>query len=172
MVQRIVLLLLPLLALCGCVLQSPAPLFAEGDGEPALQQLGQRFRAETFEKGQWTTDGSIGTFTPAGRHYVLSNDKDNETMDMLFVPIAGGQYAVQVLEEAGKPPAYIIADVNPREVLLRPLFCDELKALPKVEETVSFSGSDCTVKGALNPAAFAALARELAPARMRLVPVN
>lgn len=172
MLNRLFILLLTLTALTACVLQSPQPLFAEKQGVPALKGLGTRFSTEAFTDGAWKAEEGVITFTAEGQHYIASNAKDKATVPMLFVKLGGARYVLQAREGTDKPVIYLIAEVKDRHVLLQPLFCDELKKLPKADETATFENMDCTVKGTPGTSTFATLASQIAPAKLRLVPVE
>jgi hypothetical protein len=172
MFNRLFILFLTLTALTACVLQSPEPLFAEQQGVLVLKGLGTRFSTETFADGAWKADEGVITFTAEGQHYIASNAKDKATVPMLFVKLGGARYVLQAREGTDKPVIYLIAEVKDRRLQLQPLFCDELKKLPKAAETATFENMDCTIKGTPGTSTFSTLAGQIAPAKLRLVPVE
>lgn len=160
------------LLLAGCVLQSPEPLFAEGDGAPALAPLAKSYRAEVYENDAWKRQDGSAIFTGEGNHYVMSNSKDKDVMEMLFVDLGKARYVVQTQDhkQSKDPYIYFFADVRGDGIYLAIPDCDTLKTLPNVKADVVFENYDCTLKGKPARPFFASLAGEMKDWKMRLVP--
>lgn len=160
------------LALAGCVLQSPKEIFPETKGVAALASLGTRFTSESLDRsGKWIREEGEISFAAEGHHYVAKNSKEKDEIDVLFAAIGGNRFVMQAREEEGKPFAYMIAEVADGRLLVSPLLCDQLKTDAQVAAAITFEGSDCTVTGKWDEAAFAASVPLLGPAKLRLTPV-
>jgi hypothetical protein len=161
------------LALGGCVLQSPAEIFPETKGVAALESMGTRFSSESLEKdGTWKAEKDEITFVRDGNHYVARNSKENDEIAVLFAKLDDSRFVMQAKEEAGKPFAYMIAEIAGGHVMLTPLWCDQLKSDAEVSAMAKFEGSDCTATGAWDERSFMRAAKLLGPAKMRLTPIK
>lgn len=160
------------LLLSGCVLQSPAPLFGDTQGAPALQALGKTFTMESFTDGKWQVEEGLAVLIPMGRHYLMSNPDGKPPTEVLFVPLDGSRFAVQARESREKPFVYLVAEIGKGEVLLTLLDCDELKKAGKFGDDITFDGGDCTFARTPEKPLFLALAGALGAAKSRWRPAQ
>ena len=130
------------LALSGCILQSRAPLFGDGD---AKMLLADYINPVTYEMsgGAWVKSKDQMTFMAEAGHYVATADKSS--LAISFVPISGSWWVVQAVE-SNKPAAYVLAEAKPGEIVFYPIACKELKASGKYDANLEFVDSDCFVK--------------------------
>jgi hypothetical protein len=167
MVMRWILVFVLCFGLGGCVLQSATPNFKEAQGVALPQSLGKHFVLENFTDGAWKAEESNAiSFTTTGNHYLARNEKNDE-IEVLFVAFGKGAWVMQAAEK-GKPSTYVLADIKADALMLRPLFCDDLKKRDDVKTIVRFEGSDCFLKGQSELSAFKLLAAKAGPAKMRL----
>jgi hypothetical protein len=163
--QRLVPLLFCLL-LGGCVLQSEKPNFKESAGVALPPEFVTSFVTENFTNGAWKAEeGSIG-FAASGQHYVAKNEKA-ETIDVLFVALGKGTWVMQAAEK-DKPSAYVMVEAKDDMLLLRPLFCEDLKKQKTSAKLVRFEGNDCFLKGHAGLDVFKTLGAKVGDAKMRL----
>ncbi len=152
--------------LAGCVLQSATPNFKESDGVALPAAFVTTFVTENFSNGAWKAEEGSVRFTASGQHYVATNEKA-ETIDVLFAALGKTAWVMQAAEK-DKPSAYVLVEAKDDALLLRPLFCDDLKKQEPVAKLVRFEGSDCFLKGKASLEVFKMLAAIAAPAKMRL----
>jgi hypothetical protein len=150
----------------GCVLQSVEPNFKEADGVALPKALGTRFVLENFSDGAWTSEEGAVSFVAEGKHYVARNEKSDE-IEVLFVGMGEGAWVMQAAEK-GKPSAYVLADAQGGMLMLRPLFCDDLKKRGDLKAVVRFEGSDCFLTGGAGLDGFKLLGAKVGAAKLRL----
>ncbi len=166
-ITRLVFGLAAALMLQACVLQSKAPLFAEGDGEMLLSDYGSTFASYTLSKDAWEKEKDTVTFTATGQHYVVKSEKSAN--DVLLLPLGGTWWLMQV-SETDKETAYVLVDARKDELLVHSLSCDTLKKLEGLPDQISFEGDDCTAGTGMDRQAFTIVAGKLGKAEMKLVP--
>jgi hypothetical protein len=154
------------LCLSGCVLQSKTPNFTEARGVALPKEFGTRFMLENFSDGAWTSEDGAVSFVAEGKHYVARNAKADE-IEVLFVGMREGAWVMQAAEK-GKPSAYVLADIEGDALMLRPLFCDDLKKRGDVKALVRFEGSDCFLTGSAGLDVFKMMAAKVGAAKIRL----
>ena len=159
------------LLLAGCVLQSPQPLLVENQGLAFLQPYGTRFAPETFSIDRWKRGDGVMTFTPVGKHYVFSNDKDDKTSEALFADLGNG-FALVQLSDQQDPATYLIAQASKDGILLFPLMCNELKKNSGGEGVVTFKDSNCVLNKVPDAATVKAWVAAIGPAKIRAVPAK
>jgi hypothetical protein len=165
-VLRLFLTLSVCLMLAGCVLQSGKPNFKEADGVALPKALGTRFILENFSDGAWTSEDGAVSFAAAGKHYVARNEKADE-IEVLFAALGKGSWVMQAAEK-NKPSAYVMVEAKDDTLLLRPLFCDDLKKQEASAKLVRFEGNDCFLKGHAGVDVFKTLSAKVGDAKMRL----
>jgi hypothetical protein len=109
MPMRIAVLAILVLALAGCVLQSPEPVFGEEQSRLVLGEAPVTVKSYGWEDGAWIEEREQLELTVEGRHYVAK--EDDSTAGLAFIPLSGGWYAVQATEP-GKPTNYTLATVE------------------------------------------------------------
>ena len=166
MFLRFFTVLLSLLALSACVLQSEKPLFPEADGVAALQPLGTTFVPFNLVDGQWQAEKDRASFASVGKHYEVKGD-DGKTTSVLFVPLGQNSWLMQASED-GKNAAYLIARRDGKALLLQALFCEDLKKDAASTKRLRFDRDDCFVPADFKLAEFKALASNAPPAKMKL----
>jgi hypothetical protein len=166
LVRHIISVLGCCLVLGGCVLQSEKPHFKEANGVALPKALGTRFVLENFSGGAWTSEDGAVSFFAEGKHYVARNEKSDE-IEVLFVALGKGSWVMQAAEK-GKPSAYVLADAQDGMLMLRPLFCDDLKKRDDVKGLVRFEGSDCFLTGGAGLDGFKLLGAKAGAAKLRL----
>jgi len=147
MPARIAVLAVMVLALAGCVLQSPEPVFSDEQSSLALGASPVTMKSYSWRDGEWTEDKERLTLTVEGRHYVAKDD--NSAAGLAFIPLSGGWYAVQATE-AAKPTNYTLATVKDGIAEFHLLECASLKKRPELEIYISYSGDDCSIKEGAN----------------------
>lgn len=167
MFLRFFILLLSAFALSGCVLQSEQPLFAEKDGVPALKALGSTFATYNLVDGQWQAEKDRVTFTAKGKHYEAVGD-DGKVTVITFVALEKSAWVMQASEE-GKPALYLIARRDGTALLLQAAACEDLKKDAKVAARLRYDKDDCFAPSDFKLSEFKALAKGLAPAKLKLV---
>jgi hypothetical protein len=167
MVLRWILVFTLCLGLGSCVLQSETPVFKEAQGVALPQSLGKHFVLENFTDGVWKGEESNAiSFTVTGNHYMARNEKNDE-IGVLFVALGKGAWVMQAAEK-GKPSTYVLADIKADALMLRPLYCDDLKKRDDAKAIARFEGSDCFLDGQTELSAFKLLDAKAGPAKMRL----
>lgn len=169
MLTRIFIAVFLCLMLSGCILQSEQPVFAEKDGGAFFAPYGTQFASYSPDKAGWKTDDETLTFTPVGKHYVGSAGKD--TIEVLFVPIAGNWWAMQAMDK-DQIPGYALAEARPGEILIYPVACKPLLTAGTFAAFIEFKDDDCLIrKGADVNAMFKLLATMPGDTSNRLVPL-
>lgn len=81
----------------------------------------QSYRAEVYENDAWKRQDGSAIFTGEGNHYVMSNSKDKDVMEMLFVDLGKARYVVQTQDhkQSKDPYIYFFADVHGSQHLSR-----------------------------------------------------
>ena len=171
MLKRLLIFISMGFLLAGCVLQSRAPLFSEGDGALLPHALGTSFVMENLDKDMWNKEEGTLTLSPTGHHYIATDEKKKDEIEALFVPLDENWWVMQA-QEKGKPSVYILAQLDGNALLLHPLYCDDLKKQTTAAAEISFEGEDCYLKGGQGVAYFKALVPCVEPAKMRMVKGN
>ena len=153
------------LMLCGCVLQSTAPIFAENDGKLILQPFGNQFATFNKEGGKWKKQTDIGKFDAEGNHYLI-HDKAGD-IHLLFVALNGPWWVVQA-QEPGKPSEYLLARFEGKSLLLNPLSCKVLKTNKSMKNAITFKGDDCTANAHMTKDKFVELTKSPEPATLKV----
>lgn len=130
------------LALCGCVLQSRAPIFNDSQSELVLGGQGGLTRTASFVKGQWEDEKEQLPIAVEGKHYVV---RDKTAVIVNFIPLSGTRYVMQVRENDG-PAAYLLAEVTGKIAEARSLACTDLKKNAALAEAVDYQGDDCFIR--------------------------
>ena len=152
--------------LAGCVLQSEKPNFKDSEGVDLPAEFVTTFVTENFLDGAWKAEEGSISFAASGQHYVATNEKA-ETIDVLFVALGKDAWVMQAAEK-DKPSAYVMVEAKDDTLLLRPLFCDDLKKQATSAKLVRFEGSDCFLKAHAGMDVFKTLAVKAGDAKMRL----
>jgi hypothetical protein len=152
--------------MCGCVLQSGKPNFKESEGVALPAEFVTSFVTENFTNGAWKAEEGSISFVASGKHYEAKNEKA-ETIELLFVALGKGTWVMQAAEK-DKPSAYVMVEAKGDMLLLRPLFCDDLKKQETSAKLVRFEESDCFLKGHAGVDVFKTLGAKVGDAKMRL----
>jgi hypothetical protein len=152
--------------LAGCVLQSGKPNFKDSEGAVLPAGFVTTFVTENFTNGAWKAEEGSISFAASGKHYVAKNEKA-ETIDVMFVALGKDAWVIQAAEK-DKPSAYVMVEAKDDTLLLRPLFCDDLKKQEASAKLVRFEGSDCFLKGHVGVDVFKTLGAKAGDAKMRL----
>ena len=155
--------------LCGCVLQSTAPIFAENDGKLILQPFGNQFA--TFNKvgGKWEKQTDIGKFDAEGEHYLV-HDKSGD-IHVLFAALNGPWFVLQA-QEPGKPSSYLLARFEGKSLVLNILSCKVLKTNKSMKDAITFKGEDCTATARMTKDKFVELTKSPEPATLKVEAVQ
>jgi hypothetical protein len=154
-----------LLLLCGCILQSPKPIFDEKDGKPVLKQFGSSFIAFNRESGEWKKQDDVVNFTTVGNHYVVQ-DKSGD-IHVLFAQL-NDQWWVMQTNEPGKPSTYLLAKFEGKSLELNMLSCKVLKNNRSLKNTISFKGDDCMANERMMKVQFVELTKSPEPALLKI----
>lgn len=176
MIRNLAALLLAALALCGCVLESRLPLFAETQGVLVAGLTPPPMAAWNLKDGNWMRSGPSNPplqLVAEAHHYVaIDPENPGERMSMLFVPIDEGRYALQFSTNNEPNTAYAIAEIEGHDILVKPMFCTELQKTPEFEADVGFGRDTCLIKSTSNATGLMArFARVLPAADMKLAPL-
>ena len=153
------------LMLCGCVLQSTSPIFAENDGKLILQPFGNQFATFNKEGDKWKKQTDIGKFDAEGNHYLI-HDKAGD-INVLFVALNGPWWVVQA-QEPGKPFEYLLARFEGKSLVLNPLSCKVLKTNKSMKDAITFKGDDCTANERMTKDKFVELTKLPEPATLKI----
>ena len=153
------------LLLCGCILQSPKPLFTESEGKPVLKQFGSSFIAFNRESGEWKKQDDVVKFTTVGNHYVVQDKSGN--INVLFAQLSD-QWWVMQTNETGKPATYLLAKFEGKALVLNILSCKVLKTNRSMKDAISFKGDDCTANERMTKNKFVELAKSPEPALLKI----
>jgi len=170
MPMRIAVLAILVLALAGCVLQSPEPVFSEEQSRLVLGADAVTMRSYSWKDGAWSEDKERIALIVEGRHYVAKEDGD--TAGLAFIPISGGWYAVQATEQ-GKPTNYTLATVEDGAAVFHLLECADLKKRAELAAYIEYQRDDCFIKdGADAMALFGELIKQPGEPSAKLEPVK
>ena len=170
MPARIAVLAVMVLALAGCVLQSPEPVFSDKQSSLALGASPVTMKSYSWKDGAWAEDKDRLTLAVEGRHYVAKDD--NSAAGLAFIPLSGGWYAVQATE-AAKPTNYTLATVADGAAVFHLLECKELKKRAELEAYITYERDDCVIKdGADAMALFGELIKQPGEPSAKLEPVK
>jgi hypothetical protein len=177
MFRKFAVLLLVAVALGGCVLESKAPLFAEAQGVLVIGSSPPAMAAWNLKDGKWVRSGPDAPplqLVAEGQHYSAAiPDKPGELMTMLFVPLAGGSYAMQVGATNEANITYVIATIQGGDILVSPLFCTDLKTAKARPTNIVYDRDSCLAVGIKDAAAFMADLARIAPAPdLKLAPLH
>ncbi len=153
------------LLLCGCILQSPKPIFAENEGKPVLKQFGNSFVAFNRESGEWKKQDDVVKFTTVGNHYVVQ-DKSGD-INVLFAQLSD-QWWVMQTNETGKPATYLLAKFEGKALVLNILSCKVLKTNVSMKDAINFKGDDCTANEQMTKDKFVELTKSPETALLKI----
>jgi hypothetical protein len=153
------------LMLCGCILQSPKPLFSENEGKPVLKQFGNSFVAFNRESGEWKKQDDVVKFTTVGNHYVVQ-DKSGD-INVLFAQLSDQWFLMQT-NETSKPATYLLAKYEGKALVLNILSCKVLKTNRSMKDAISFKGDDCTANAQMTKDKFVELTKSPEPALLKI----
>jgi hypothetical protein len=153
------------LLLCGCILQSPKPLFSENEGKPVLKQFGNSFVAFNRESGEWRKQDDVVKFTTVGNHYVVQDKSGN--INVLFAQLSDQWFLMQT-NETGKPATYLLAKFEGKALVLNILSCKVLKTNVSMRDAISFKGDDCTANAQMTKDKFVELTKSPEPALLKI----
>jgi|GEM_PF-2101606 len=176
MLNRLVSLFALAILLCGCVLDSPDPLFKEAEGEMIFGKTESHFKGLSLDHGAWvqTDKDALLTLIPEGHHYLMKTPdqkpEDGNTT-VLAVSLDAGWFALQVTENT-KPPIFAAGRFDGKDFSVIPIMCSDLKKKSPGEKAISFDGIDCHVKaGEDGRKLLGGIAPRLDPPQMKLVPI-
>ena len=177
MFRNLAVLLLVAVALGGCVLESTAPLFAEAQGMLVVGSSPPAMAAWNLKDGEWVRSGPDDPplqLVAEGHHYsAVIPDKPGQQMTMLFVPLAGGSYAMQVGATNETNITYVIATIQGGDILVSPLFCTDLKTAKARPSNIVYDHDSCLVVGVKDATTFMADLARIAPAPdLKLAPLR
>ena len=157
------------LLLCGCILQSPKPIFAEKEGKPVLRQFGNSFLTFNRESGEWKKQDDVVKFRAVGNHYVVQ-DKTTD-INVLFAQL-NDQWWVMQTNETGKPSTYLLAKFEGKSLVLNILRCKVLKTNTSLKNAITFKGDDCTANELMTKDKFVQLTKSPEPALLKIEAVK
>lgn len=170
MPMRIAVLAILVLALAGCVLQSPEPVFGEEQSRLVLGTAPVTMKSFGWKDGAWSEERERLALTVEGSHYVAKEDDD--TAGLAFIPLSGGWYAVQATE-SGKPTNYTLATIEGGGAVFYLLECAELKKRVELAAYIDYQRDDCFIKdGADAMALFGELIKQPGEPSARIEPVK
>ena len=170
MIRRMVVLAALAATLGGCVLQSRAPRYGDGESVLALGETGGKARMSSWQNGAWAPDDESVEIKVAGKHYEAVAGSGSVTL--YFVPLQDEWFIVQG-SDASNPAVYMLAEVKQRAAEIRTFGCSDLKKNPRVAAAIGFEGNDCYIKpdAAMKPLFMALLASPGEPvSRLEIVP--
>ncbi len=143
MIRKFAVLALAAAVLCGCVLQSRAPIYGDTDAALVLGPTGGIVKMSDWKNGRWVeTDDERVEIGAVGKHYVVKSKTD---VELHFVKLKGNWFVVQGVE-TGSAAVYMLAEVKDRGAEGRVLACKDLKANAAVARWITHEGDDCFVK--------------------------
>ena len=153
------------LMLCGCILQSPAPIFPEKDGQLILQPFGNQFATFNKENGEWKKQTDIVKFSVEGSHYLI-HDKAGD-IHVLFVGLNDNWFVMQA-RELNKPSTYLLARFEGKSLVLNILSCKVLKSNEAFKSSINFKGEDCTANTQMTKEKFEELTKSPETALLKI----
>ena len=129
--------------LCGCVLQSRAPIYDDTSGELVLGRTGGAALMSSWKDGAWVRDQDRVSIAIVGQHYEAQ--AESSTIALTFVKLRPFWFVLQGAE-SGKPAVYMLAEVKGGEAEIHPLACSDLKKNPAVSKWISHEGEDCFIQ--------------------------
>ena len=153
------------LLFCGCILQSPKPLFSENEGRPVLKQFGTSFVTFNRESGEWKKQDDVVKFMAVGNHYVVQ-DKSGD-INVLFAQL-NDQWWVMQTNETGKAATYLLAKFEGNALVLNILSCKVLKTMKSMKDAISFKGDDCTANERMTKDKFVELTKSPEAALLKI----
>ena len=155
--------------LCGCILQSPKPLFSENEGKPVLKQFGNSFVTFNRESGEWKKQDDVVKFKAVGNHYVVLDKTGG--INVLFAQL-NDQWWVMQTNETGKPSTYLLAKFEGKALVLNILSCKILKTNVSMKDAISFKGDDCAANAQMTKDKFVELTKSPEPALLKIEAVK
>jgi len=143
MIRTIAALVLTAVVLCGCVLQSRKPIYSDSQSALALGAQGGTGVISSWRDGKWQDERETAEITTAGNHYEATTG--SSTMTMSFVPLDGRWHVLQAVE-TGKPPVYMLAQVEANTTEVYTLACTDLKKNADLSAWIDYEGDDCFIK--------------------------
>ena len=153
------------LILCGCILQSPVPIFSEKDGKLILQPFGTQFATFNKESGEWKKQADIVKFNAEGNHYLI-HDKAGD-IQVLFAALNDNWFVMQA-QEPNKPSTYLLARFEGKSLVLNILSCKVLKSNEALKSSINFKGEDCTTNTQMTKEKFEELTKSPEPALLKI----
>jgi len=149
------------LALSGCVLESKAPVFGDDESELILGATPATYKPfQRTPGGRWIVAHTMEPdmrLTPQGRHYLATQLGSTDARAVAFAALGDGWFAAQMID-SDDSTIYALAKPDGRDLLIRVLACDQLKAIV-AGDAVVFGSSSCKIRpGADARALFRALA--------------
>ncbi len=164
--MKLILSLFLGLMLCGCVLQSKAPNFAESDGKPLLGAQGGTYAPYSLDKGVWKTEDEAVFFRAVAHHYEFT--EKTKTTAITFIPISGDWWVAQFQEGTG-PAVYVLANKQPDAIYIHPIACKDLPKDDWSKQHVTFDKDDCFLAGHTKIESFKGLIAAAGPRSMKMV---
>ncbi|HEY4995781.1 MAG TPA: hypothetical protein VII21_05755 [Aestuariivirga sp.] len=167
MMKRAIIISLCLM-LCGCVLQSKAPIFAESDGKLILQPFGNQFATFDRDGGKWKKQADIVKFDAEGNHYLI-HDKSGD-IHVLFAALKGPWWVMQE-QDPDKTYNYLLARIEGKALLLTYLDCKILKTNKSLSDAITFKDDDCTANERMTKDRFVELTKSPEHALLKIEPL-
>lgn len=164
--MKAILSLFLMLVLCGCVLQSAEPNFAEADGKPLLGAQGGSYLPYSLDKDVWKAEDKPVSFVAVGHHYEFT--EKGKITAITFIPISGEWWIAQFREEK-QPSVYVLTAKQSDAIYIHPLGCDDLKKQAWSKTHVTFVKDDCFLAAGTKAEAFKDLIGAVGPRSLKLV---
>ena len=143
MIKRIVVLTALAVALGGCILQSRAPRYGDGEAVLALGASGGLARMSNLQDGNWVREDESVEIKVVGRHYEAATKSASVTL--YFIPLGGSWFVLQGSDPAN-PAVYMLAEVKDNAATVQPLSCSDLKKDQELATFIEHEGDDCFIK--------------------------
>jgi hypothetical protein len=155
------------LALSGCMIESPAPLFSDAD--VTVNPVSGKLAMFRFEKNTWVREKDEIMLEPEGRHFIVRDGAN--TIALTFVALEENWWVVQAAEDK-KPAQYALFHDGREHGLVYNLPCKDMKVTPAAQH-LDFSNDDCTIKAGTDAKPFFANLVDVAGEKdMMLVPAD
>ena len=153
------------LMLCGCILQSPTPIFPEKDGQLILQPFGNQFATFNKESGEWKKQTDIVKFSVEGNHYLIHEKAGN--IHVLFAQLNDNWFVMQT-QQPDQLSTYLLARFEGKSLVLNILSCKVLKSNGALKNAINFKGEDCTANAQMTKEKFEQLTESPEPALLKI----
>ena len=169
--KKLAVLTVTAASLCGCILESKTPVFAETAAQLVLGETGGTARMLSWKDGAWEADAETPAITVQDHHYQIAA-KDG-AVSLAFVPVNTTWFAVQG-HDGKTNAAYMLAQITDGGADIWPVTCSKLKETKFKSQWIEHRGDDCFITpGAPAKDLFAALAADTqmghAPSRMEII---